>query len=111
MKRFHIAIVALLLGLAAVLGTLAATRTVGLGASSRQAQTAAVEKRGAQLNLLEASLRRQIARERRALPAPGRTATGSATPRVVYHRSPPIVVVRHTSHGDDSSETRVSGDD
>jgi hypothetical protein len=107
MKRFHIAIVALLFGVAAVFGTLAATRTVGLGTSSRQAQSAAVEQRTKQLNLLEASLRQQIARARRALPAVGHAA---AAPRVVYHRPPPIVVVKHTHHGDDS-ETQVRGDD
>jgi hypothetical protein len=110
MKRIHIAIVALLLGVAAVFGTLAAARTAGLGASSRQAQSAAVEKRTRQLNLLEASLRHQIARERRALPAAGRTTAASAAPRVIYHRPPPIVVVRHTHHRDDG-EIQASGDD
>lgn len=110
MKRIHIAMVALLLGIAAVFGTIAATRTVGLGTSSRQAQSATVEKRTRQLNLLEASLRQQMARERRALPAVGRASAAPVAPRVVYHRPPPIVVGRQTHHGDDS-ETQASGDD
>jgi hypothetical protein len=99
MRRIHVAVVALLLGLAAVLGTFAATRTAGLGAASRHSQDALVRQRTQQLNAFEQSLRRHL-------------AAGKPAQRVVYHRPPPVVVVRHTHHGDDGGfEAEGGGDD
>jgi hypothetical protein len=105
MNRFHIAVVALLLAVAAVFGTLAATRTAGLGAAARHTSTnQQYAARVKQLNALEAQLRRR-------LEAANRQSTAAPT-KIVYHRPPPVVVVRHTQHGDDGgSEHEGGGDD
>jgi hypothetical protein len=96
MNRIHIAVVALLLGVAAMLGTFAATRT---SSASHSANDAAVAARSQQLNALEARLRRQLATAPVSTPAP------APAPRVVYHRPPPIVVTRHASGGEDEHES------
>jgi hypothetical protein len=101
-KRIHIAVVAALLGLAAILGTFAATRTVHLGAASTRAQDAAIATRARQLNAFEASLRRQLAVHR---------TKSAPAPQVVYHRPPPVVVVRHTGHGEHEGEEHEGGGD
>lgn len=107
MKRVHIAVVALLLGLAAVLGTLAATRTAGLATSTRQTNDAAVHARAKQLDALAASLRRQLAAK-----SAGAASAPAPAPRVVYHRPPPVVVTTHHSGGDDSHDHESEhGDD
>lgn len=99
MKKIHVAIVALLLGLAGVLGTFALSRTISVGASTARAQDAAIAKRVKQLNAFQASLERQLAAKRKP------RAVAAAPPRVVYHRPPPIVVVHHGSqHEDDEQE-------
>ncbi len=109
MRKIHIAVVALLLGLAATLGTLAATRTVGLGASSHRAQDVLIQKRSRQLDAFEASLRRQLAQKAPALPAV-QGAASAAAPRIVYHRPPPIIVTTHSHHGDDGPESEGGND-
>jgi len=96
MKRIHVTLIALLFAIAAVFGTVAATRTVHLGAASRSANDAAYLARVKQLDAYAASLQRQLAA--RALPAAGASAPA---PRIVYHRPPPIVIVKHTHHSDD----------
>jgi hypothetical protein len=96
MKRIHVTLIALLFAIAAVFGTVAATRTVHLGAASRTANDAAYLARVKQLNAYAASLQRQLAA--RTLPSAGASAPA---PRIVYHRPPPIVIVKHTHHGDD----------
>jgi hypothetical protein len=95
MSKPSIAFLSGLLALAAVLGAVAVTRTVNNG---RHAADAVVVARTKQLDRLEASLAKALA----AKPAK------HAAPRIVYHRPPPIVVVRHVRHGDDGGEV---GDD
>jgi hypothetical protein len=103
MKRIHVILIALLLAIAAVLGTVAVTRTASLGTASRKANDAAYQARVKQLDAYAASLQRQLA----ARTAP---ATAAPAPRIVYHRPPPIVVVKHTHHGDDGgSENAAEG--
>jgi hypothetical protein len=102
MKRTHIAVISLLLAVAMSLGTLAATRTVGLGAASRRATDAALAARARQLNAFDAKLRRELAAS--AKPA-------AASPTIVYHRPPPVVVVTHSHHGDDGELEHEGGDD
>ena len=105
MKRIHVTSIALLLAIAAVLGTVAATRTASLGTAARKANKAAYQARVKQLDAYSASLQRQIA----ARTAPS-AAGSSPAPRIVYHRPPPIVVVKHTHHGDDGgSENAAEG--
>jgi hypothetical protein len=103
MKKIHVAAVAVMLGIAAVFGTLAAARTARLGASSRQ--DAVVQARTKQLNAFERSLHRQLT-QTVSTTAP---AGAAAAPRIVYHRPPPIVVVKHTHHGDDGFEDASEG--
>jgi short-subunit dehydrogenase len=103
MKNIHVTAIALLLGLAAVLGTFAATRTASLGTASRNAGSAAYSAHVKQLNAFSAKLRHELA----AKPAPVQLQAAAPTavaPQIVYHRPPPIVVVKHTHHGDDGSE-------
>ncbi len=103
MKKIHVAAVAVMLAIASIFGTLAATRTAGLGASSRQDAT--VQARTKQLNAFERSLHRQLT-QAASTAAP---AGAAPAPRIVYHRPPPIVVVKHTNHGDDGFENASEG--
>ena len=112
MNRISIAAVAGTFALAAVLGTIAATHTVSLGATNRHASGAALRVQQRKLDRFEASLRRQLAKKPPKLPAVPK-ASPVATPaapaqqqpqQVIYRRPPPVVVVKHTHHGDDGSE-------
>jgi hypothetical protein len=109
MKKTNVALIAGLLALAAVLGTVAATRTVSLGAAGRQATNATVHARAQQLDAYAASLRRALARKPPALPAVPKTNGGAPVQRVVYRRPPTVVIVKHTHHGDDGGFERADG--
>jgi hypothetical protein len=115
MKKAHVVAVALLLGLAAVLGVLAASRTAGLGASSRShVATTSIAARTKKLDQVELALRRALRDRPPALPpVPASTPGVAAAPRVVYRRPAPIVVIKHGVHHDDSGdrEARGAGDD
>jgi hypothetical protein len=93
-KKIHIAFVALLLGLAGVFGTYAATRTSNVAAATAQPQANDIARRSHQLDALEASLKRQLAAK------PQRRAASAPAPRVVFRRPAPLVVVRHTHRGE-----------
>ena len=110
MRKLHIIVIAGLLGLTAILGTFAATRTASLGVAARHAIAASLSARSRQLDAYEATLRRSLARKPPALPAVPKT-TAAVRPRIVYHRPPPIVVVKHTHHGDDGDERGDGGGD
>ena len=117
MRKTNVALIAGLLALAAVLGTVAATRTVSLGAAGRHATNATVDARTRQLDAYAASLQRSLAHKLPALPkvpksanAPALSPNGQApVQKVVYRRPPPIVVVKHTHHADDGSEQADGG--
>jgi hypothetical protein len=100
-KKIHVVVIALLLALAAVFGTMAATRSAHLGAATRSANDAAYRARVRHLNAYEARLRRELA----ATPSTARRAA----PRTIYRRPPAIVVVRHTHHGDDGHQHEAEG--
>jgi hypothetical protein len=104
MRRLNVIAIAGLLAVAAVLGTVAATRTVSLGASAAQASATSVQARSKQLDAYETSLRRELARKPPALPAVPKPSATAATQRVIYRRPPPVVVVKHNAHGDDGYE-------
>jgi hypothetical protein len=107
MNKAHVTLIALLMAIAAVFATVALTRTSALGTASRRAADTAYQARVTQLNAYAASLQRTL----RAVPA---STSGSTPPttKIVYHRPPPIVIVKHTQHGDDGSvETQGNGDD
>jgi len=109
MRKTNVALIAGLLALAAVLGTVAATRTVSLGAAGRHATNATVHARTRQLAAYAASLRRALAHEPPPLPAVPKTNGQAPAQRVVYHRPPPIVIVKHTHHGDDGGFEQADG--
>jgi len=109
MRKTNVAMIAGLLAVAAVLGTVAATRTVSLGAAGRQATSATVHARARQLDTYAASLRRALARRPPALPPVPKTNGQASTQRVVYHRPAPIVIVKHTRHGNEGGFERADG--
>jgi hypothetical protein len=130
MARTHALILSLFIGLAAGAGALAAVQTAHLAGSPAAAgapksQSAALRARQNLLDRQRAALRRALAKRPPKLPkvpnfapvaappaqAPAATAQASipaaattVTPRVRYVRPAPIVVVNHSSHGDDQSE-------
>lgn len=128
MHKFHVTALALLLAGAAVLGTVAVSRTTGLGAAARHQNDAAITARTRQLVDYAAKLRKQLAAKPPALPAVPKPAAAApvvqatqapqalpapSAARIVYHRPPPIVVTVH-HHGDDGSHDgggRGGGDD
>lgn len=101
MSKLNIALVSGLLVLAAVLGAVALTRTTSFGSANRQSVDAAVRARTKQLDRFQASLARALAAKPKQPPAP----------RIVYHRPPPIVTVRHVHHGDAGESEGGGGDD
>lgn len=119
MHKLNIAIVAGLLAVAVVLGSVAVTRTTGLGNASRTANEAAIAAKERQLASYQAKLHQALAAKTPKLPAlPKASAGGSTGPatsaptqRVIYRRPPPIVVVKHTHHGDDGAEHGGGSDD
>jgi hypothetical protein len=94
MNGKHAITISLAAGLAAIAGTIAATKSVQLGrsgaAAASQSSSALVAQRNAQLDRAEASLRKALAQKPPKLPPlPGAVAGGSApgaqpaAPRVV----------------------------
>ena len=110
MNRTRALIVSLAVGLAAIMGVFALGHTVSLGTQAHATTNDQVARRAAQLNRYEASLRRALAQKPPALPpvpASNSSATSlqSAAPvRVVYHRPPPVVVIKHRAGGEHGSE-------
>ena len=114
MSRKNVAVIAGLLALAAVLGTIAASHTVALGTAQKQKTDALVAQRAKQLAAYERSLSRAVARKLPALPPVPKTPAAPApapasSQRVVYRRPPAIVIVKHTHHGDDGAESGDGG--
>jgi hypothetical protein len=118
MSKVHVTVIASLLAAAAIFGAVAATHTVRLGAANRAAAAKTIVARTKQLDTFEASLRQALAKKPPALPkVPAASAANAgaapapaagAQPRVIYRRPPAIVVVRHSSHGDDDGESEHS---
>jgi hypothetical protein len=101
MKKAHVVAVALLLGLAAVFGLLAATKTVRVaGAGHTQSSAAAIAARTKKLDQTELALRRALRDRPPALPATAPTAPQ----RVVVHRPAPLIVVTHHRGGEHEVE-------
>jgi len=100
MPRRHLFAVVVLLGAAAVAGLLAVTRTVALGspepASSKQ--DAAISFRLQRLDRLEASLRKELASQGAATPAPA----------TVYRRA--TAPAPHLDYDDDDEHEQGSDD-
>jgi hypothetical protein len=127
--RTQTLVVALSLGLAAVFGAVALTKTVHLGqaAATTPASARLIAKRNAQLDRFEASLRAALRKHPPPVPklptlpvAASAAATPAATPapaaapaasaRVVYVRPAPIIVHKHRAGGEHESEGSDHGD-
>jgi hypothetical protein len=112
MTRTSALLISLAIGIAAVFGVFAVTRTVSLGSSAQRASNAQITARTRQLARYEASLRKELARKPPALPAIAGSpvATAPTQPiRVVYHRPPPIVIHKHRAGGEASYESADGG--
>jgi hypothetical protein len=115
MKRTSALLVSLAIGVAAIFGVFAVSRTLSLGSHARGATDAQVAAKTRQLARYEASLRKALAQKPPALPASAsRPATAPAPQpaqavRVVYHRPPPIVIHKHRAGGEDSYEQADGG--
>ena len=84
MSKVNVAVIAGLLALAAVLGTMAATQTVALGTAQKQKADVVVQTRAKQLEAYQASLQRALAKKPPALPAvqPAAPAAAAAARRL-----------------------------
>jgi hypothetical protein len=120
MKRGHALLISLVVGTAAIFGTLAATKTVRLGrpaAAQPAAASTVIAKRTQQLDRAEIALRKALRQKPPKLPPlpatmPARPSGGgspaaSAAPtqqRVVYVRPAPIIRHLHRAGGEREGE-------
>jgi hypothetical protein len=105
MKRAHVVAIALVLGLAAVFGLLAATKTAGIATGGRaQASAAAIAARSKTLDRTEAALRRALRDRPPALPPAHARAQ-----RIIVHRPAPLIVVTHHRGGEHEAEHEAEG--
>jgi hypothetical protein len=114
MTRTSALLVSLAIGVAAIFGVFAVSRTLSLGSHAQSATAAQVAAKTRQLARYEASLRKALAQKPPALPpaATGATAVPAAQPiRVVYHRPPPIVIHKHRAGGEGSDASEGGGAD
>jgi len=111
MKRIHALLIALLIGVAALAGTYAATRTAHLGAAAQQQSAAVIKQRERQLARGEAALRKALAQSPAPAPAPAaaRSAAATGAQRVVYVRPAPIVIHKRRAGGEYEAEGRDGG--
>jgi hypothetical protein len=116
MQKIHVLAVALVLGLAAVVGVVAATQTTGIGAarSAARASDHAIAVRSKKLDSAERALARALKARPPALPhapSPSAVAAPAATSRVVYRRPAPVVILKHRAGGGEhEQESEGSGD-
>ena len=111
MKNVHVITVALLLGVAAVLGVVAASRTAVVGAVSQShASNAFLAARAQRLDRVEVALRKALRDRPPALPrVPAAKNPARTGARVIYRRPAPIVILKHSSHHDDSGDRESEG--
>ena len=103
MRKLNVILIAALLALAVVLGTVAASRTISLGASATATSASTLDARAKKLDAFETSLDRALARKPPALPVVPKPAAAAPAPRVVYRRPPPVVTT-HAGHDDEGYE-------
>lgn len=114
MKPTHTLLIASAVAAAAVLGLLAATRTMQLGKASSHTKVAATEiaRRNRALDRIETSLAAQARRKPPALPALPRSIPAAGRPRaVVYVRPKPIIHVVHRQGEHDNEHDGAGLDD
>jgi hypothetical protein len=113
MKKIHVLAVAFLLGVAAVFGVLAATRTAGVGAAAHaRVSKSAIAVRSNRLNMAERALRRALKDRPPALPAVPAASRSAQTPQIVYRRPAPLIVLAHgRSHTEHETEHEARASD
>lgn len=114
MKPTHALLIASAVAAAAVLGLLAATRTMQLGKASSHTKVAATEiaRRNRALDRIETSLAAQSRRKPPALPALPRSIPAAGRPRaVVYVRPKAFVHVVHRQGEHDNEHDGAGLDD
>ncbi|HEY6068526.1 MAG TPA: hypothetical protein VIU81_07505 [Gaiellaceae bacterium] len=120
MQKIHILAVALVLGLAAVVGVVAATQTTGIGAARSAARSTArpsdhaIAVRSKKLDSVERALARALKNRPPALPhtpSAGAAAAPAAASQVVYRRPAPVIILKHRAGGGEhEQESESSGD-
>ena len=122
MNRTRALIVSLAVGLAAVAGVFALGNTFSLGKQAH-ATTDRRSHSAPRTHRYEASLRKALAQkpprcrpyrrsQRRPIASSASAPVQSATPvRVIYHRPPPIIVIKHRAGGEHESEAEGAGQD
>jgi len=128
MKSTGTFIVAMMLGVAAALGTSAALHTVHLGAAASKAGTVpdrVIADRMAKLKRAEVSLRQALAKRPPKLPrvphfkpvqppptpAAAPAPTAAPAPHVIYQRPPPIIIHKHRAGAGDDGHDHEGGHD
>ena len=117
MSRTHAIVIAVLLAVNAVVGTMALTRTLHLGQTAHTASSALVAKRTAQLDRFQASLTAQLAKKPPPLPikpsaaTQGSPAAAAGAPKVRYVRPAPIVLHTHRRGGEYEDDHEGGADD
>lgn len=126
MNKGHALLIALVVGIAAIAGTIAATKTAHLGQSATahpKTPSALIAQRTKALNKTEVALRKALKQKPPKLPALPKAAPAAAAPatsmvaapipavaaapapqRVVYVRPKPIVVTVHRKAGEYEAE-------
>lgn len=117
MNKYHVLAASLILGLAAIFGVAATTKTAGFGAAAQTAKipNATIAARQHKLDRAEVALRRARADRPPTLPAVPKVSAAPRAQQVVYSRPAPVVVLRSSSsHGEQSDDhyaEREGGDD
>jgi hypothetical protein len=109
MQRIHALLIAMVIGVAAIGGTYAATRTANLGAAAQKQSAAVIKQRERRLAAGEAALRKALAQS--PAPVAGRAAPATRAQRVVYVRPAPIVIHKHRTGGEYESRDGGGSDD
>ncbi len=94
MKKSHVFVLAVLIAVGATLGTYALTRTTELGVqartASKQSTDAVIAARARQLNALEVSLRKALAKKPPSLPPLPKVKTQPSQPAPPVYVSAPV---------------------
>ena len=113
MKKIHVLAVAALLGLAAVVGVVAASQTAGIGtAQTARASNDTIVLRANRLDAAERALKRALAHRPPALPArPSASSSAAPVAQVIYRRPAPVVVLKHRGAGGEHEHESEGFDD
>lgn len=113
MKKIHVLVISLIVGVGSMIGLATAARSSGIGQpEAKQASPAEIAAREQKLELAQASLRRALSKKPPALPAATSSVGGSA-PRPSSGRATPVAVSSSSSstHDDDDDGAEHEDDD